>query len=94
LKTTIAVKRPRVFIPAALDSNFEATVGVHMDSMSLRCQQLEYQPPLRLAGGDVEQLSITLNVLLTEEPIDGATPRGSDWSLPKTAYSIHFPASV
>ena len=52
MKAAIAVKLPRVFIPAALDSNFEATVGVHMDSMSLRCQQLEYQPTLRFVGGD------------------------------------------
>jgi hypothetical protein len=39
----------------------------------LCCQQLEYQPPLWLVGGDVEQLSITVNVLLTEEPFHGTT---------------------
>jgi hypothetical protein len=41
--------------------------------MCLCGQCLKYQPALRFVGGDVEQLSITLNVLLTEEPFHGTT---------------------
>jgi len=70
----IAVKRPNVFIPASLYSNIEGIVGVRSKGVRLRCQQPQYQPAKRLVGGgEVEWLSIMLDVLLTEEPFHGKT---------------------
>jgi hypothetical protein len=56
-------------------------------------QQLEYQPTLRFVGGFLEQLPVTLNVQLTEEPFQGKAPRDSDCPC-ELACAVYIPASV
>jgi Terminase large subunit, T4likevirus-type, N-terminal len=56
-------------------------------------QQLEYQPTLRFVGGFLEQLPVTLNVQLTEEPFQGKAPRDSDCPR-ELACAVYIPASV